>query len=1523
MEEALRLLSVDGTGSTVPPTSTSHLPSPFSNGLGPAADAADNFFARFSASSPAALLGADPAPSAILSAALSATSSSASLAVVSSAPQAALPPLVGDLSVFPLASVASAAPAAVSPASAAVDPALAASSVIPSVPGVPPSGPSAPSHGSAAPAAPSFISSTSSALGRGSAASAAISPAPAASTAIPSAPDVLPSGPSAPSRDSAASASLGSIFPAPSALSHDSAALAAVNPALATPAAIAVAPSSVPSAPSASGHVPAVPVPLAAAIRSFSATSTASSLVPSAPGLSSHVFAFPTAFLPDPAVPSASSFNPAALTAAGVVPAPPFPRPAASMAQPSAPQRTPAVSLELLSPPPGFLSSQGTSPSSQAHSQSFLTAGSQLSTPSDALMASQPSQRLSPPAGLFAGPPIATSSPATAASSATITSSSTPSVFVASQHLQHPSPSVRTTGGGVGGGGAPSCAPEFLATATHTPTHSLASFEQAGTVRLSGSHQSPAPSGPPPPSPTTQGTNPHSLASHRTEGPHQLQPPLRPGAAEGRNGERAQGAASGGLHPGDSAAMEEQVLTSVSGLPAPPRVSASVHELPAATPAAPQVSASVHELPAATPAAPQVSSSVHGLPAATPAAPQVSASVYGLPAATPAAWPHFPLQLSALPVPNASLPELSALPAPAPAVSSPPQQPAMIFHGNGSWRIASPATTAQLTADAAAATSQTPIVWQAPPPAAFPPGALPAPPPFTFSPVNLPVTAKALPAAPAFPPSTASLGPGVFTSFSSLPTLPRPGNDGKRVHAAVQPFTPAINPFPNPFATPPSSSGHPSTPRFEQSHVVTPSVLFAGPRAEAEGSNHTSFHESPAAFAPSDGSSGSFVSASSPFTSSVASGRMTPVTRPLPSSPSSMLHRARGVRQVYSEGPTRRSDGVRIIAPDGTDAEFSAPFRLALEIDQHLQSRILEACGAIDPQGAPSRSGVPEEMFESVWESSALELSEVVATAVGCSRDEASGVIAQNNGDCSISLLSMLHDRGDPFQKQCAHASAVELKRRRQDRSLKIIVEDAAKQGRLPNDIASKRMLRTLQQHLPLNEIMGHRYRTPTALKPSGGRQRVSFEGDDDDLSDEQEEEEYESDGGKSNSSRHSRFGASDDDASSWEGADSNSDGDSSEDSLSSFDDDEEEDDEPSTPSRRKRSRSNLMAAPPPNWTDGDPPNGGFYLDTFTKIYQSYRSFTALHGKSLSFKSLIEYDIEKTLMMELGIRRVKTYKKMSDEQLIKRIKKHLGFHEEDYYARKLELLRFPKCNQAVASSLYRSFRKLTTPFLKILGEAEDSGARLRKSNVSRIFKNQIRGYPALERWFLSKRFKTFNDAVRHISKEIHSRMATEIESQHDEMISNGQVAGARTDVRGGKAEPGKAKVMGGGFQFRTRINKASVVTAMLVTSAAAPTTAVRRIHAATDASPHAPPRKRKFSERLLLRKRNSLKECFITLEALSARRTHAVRNFVKAATIMRAPTVRAIFAPTADARAIPILSKLGTSMTSGLTARVL
>lgn len=530
-----------------------------------------------------------------------------------------------------------------------------------------------------------------------------------------------------------------------------------------------------------------------------------------------------------------------------------------------------------------------------------------------------------------------------------------------------------------------------------------------------------------------------------------------------------------------------------------------------------------------------------------------------------------------------------------------------------------------------------------------------------------------------------------------------------------------------------------------------------------------------------------------------------------------LLDSARIVRQVYSEGPSRRQTGERLIAADGSDAEFAAPLSLAMALDRHIQNRVLHASGMLsdDLSDLSTRAGVAEEIFEDVWEAAARDLESVVAEASGCTPEQAASAISQNGGDCSISMLALLHEKGDPFQQQCAEVSAIELKRRRQELSLNKIVEDAAQQGRIPAQLSSKKMLRALREHLPLNEIMGHRYRLPApgrsaAQRDDGSRHRsrsrVSFEDGsaherhasrERDDGDEMEDgsEDVDSDDG-----RHSRYGASD--ASSYDGMEEGSEERS--DSSGSEDGDDDAEEQWWSRKRKPVSRTNLMAAPPPSWTDGDSPQGGFYLDTFTRVYQAWKSFTSLHGKGLSFKSLIQHDIEPTVMMELGISKSKTYQSLSDEQLLKRIKKCLGFKEDDYYARKLELLRFPPCNPSQASALYCSFRKLTTPFLRILREAKDSGARLRATNVSRIFKNHIRGYPALERWFLSKRFKTFNDAVRHLSKEIHNRIANEVETRHDALIANGQVAGARSDIQGGKAEPGRGKGSNANFQGSNR-----------------------------------------------------------------------------------------------------------------------
>jgi hypothetical protein len=629
---------------------------------------------------------------------------------------------------------------------------------------------------------------------------------------------------------------------------------------------------------------------------------------------------------------------------------------------------------------------------------------------------------------------------------------------------------------------------------------------------------------------------------------------------------------------------------------------------------------------------------------------------------------------------------------------------------------------------------------------------------------------------PVFPPS-AEKG-GLHASFVTLPTLPRVISNGgslPRVTSLVNPFAPASS-FPPPPRTTP---------------LPTPARLFTDDASNARGTPRS---EPGASSSSTLGNSTSSLSFSSTFPPTPPP----PLLNARPLAASHLLARAREVRRAYSEGTLRRREGKRLFSEDGTDVEFAAPLSLSLEIDSFLQQRILQASQIFEDEEAQKRMGVPEEHFDAIWEASALELGEVIAEASGCSTQEAAAVIAQNGGDCSVSFLSILHSRGDAFQQQCAQASAVELKRRREECSLKKIVEDAAQQGRIPPRLASGKMIRTLQEHLPLNEILGHRYRIPSrkrsGTQPGGGRSRkVSFgEGGPSDKEEDDDEDELDDD--DSDDGRDSRYGGSD--MSSYAGDSEVSD------NEDSSEEEESDEDEAKSPRKRKvpERRSNLMAAPPPSWTDGDAPHGGFYLDTFTRIYQGYKSFTSLHGKSLSFKSLIQHDIEPTVMMELGISKSKQYQKLSDQQLLKRIKKSLGFQEDDYYVRKLELLKLPPCNSSKPSSLYCSFRKLTTPFLRILREAKDSGARLRSTNVSRIFKNHIRGVPALERWFLSKRFKTFNDAVRHISKELHSRIATEVESHHDELVANGQVSGARSDVRGGKSEPGKGKNFGGANQ---------------------------------------------------------------------------------------------------------------------------
>ena len=548
----------------------------------------------------------------------------------------------------------------------------------------------------------------------------------------------------------------------------------------------------------------------------------------------------------------------------------------------------------------------------------------------------------------------------------------------------------------------------------------------------------------------------------------------------------------------------------------------------------------------------------------------------------------------------------------------------------------------------------------------------------------------------------------------------------------------------------------------------------------------------------------------------------------------------REVRRVYSEAKAARDQGQPFLDEDGNDPEISAPLALTADFDAFTQRCIMASASLVCDESDRERAGLPSEDFEQAWEEAAQALSPLIEEMSGASRSEVAASLIANESDASMSLLSILHDRGDQFQQACASAAAVELKRRRQTRSLETIVKEAAEQGL--TTMTSRKLLRMLRQHLPLCEIMGHHYRIDNGRASS--ERRVSFRRESKHRRRSSSRDSSRSGRARSNPPERARsrsrdsvhhgggnhrsrrreasgdeeVGSNDDDSDDFENesedgsafgssdmdySELSDDGDDSSDSSSESDSSSRKERksqrkrgrEPPRSSDDERSRSSLVATAPPNWNDGDPPKAGFYLETFTDIYSKFRSFTRLHKKTgLRFKDLIQDDLRDTVEMELGLTG-KQYKALTEEELLRRIKENLGFTDDDYYVRKLEVLKLPPFK--TATQMMRSFRKLTSPFLRIVREAKESGVRIRFANLSRIFRNQIRGCPALERWFLSRRFKDFKGAVKYISAQIHDRVSKQTEEEHDDLISDGKVAGARSDIRGGKSEAGQANARGG------------------------------------------------------------------------------------------------------------------------------
>ena len=225
--------------------------------------------------------------------------------------------------------------------------------------------------------------------------------------------------------------------------------------------------------------------------------------------------------------------------------------------------------------------------------------------------------------------------------------------------------------------------------------------------------------------------------------------------------------------------------------------------------------------------------------------------------------------------------------------------------------------------------------------------------------------------------------------------------------------------------------------------------------------------------------------------------------------------------------------------------------------------------------------------------------------------------------------------------------------------------------------------------------------------------------------------------------------------------------------------------------SGNKNASTAMLAKPPELWLLGEAPKGGYFLETFTRLYGLYKAFTNISGEDcgLSFKNLITEDIEPTIRSRLKLKE-KEWNRISSSELITALKSNLGFKDKDYYLARLEEMQLPP-NSASEDKIFNAFVQQTSQMLAIEAEGIRTGVKLRRPTVKNIFNNYVRRHYRLSQWFHERSFKSLSRTVAHISKQFKKRHVQDKRKSHEKR-QDAIVNGARSDFRGGKVEPGGA-----------------------------------------------------------------------------------------------------------------------------------
>jgi hypothetical protein len=221
-----------------------------------------------------------------------------------------------------------------------------------------------------------------------------------------------------------------------------------------------------------------------------------------------------------------------------------------------------------------------------------------------------------------------------------------------------------------------------------------------------------------------------------------------------------------------------------------------------------------------------------------------------------------------------------------------------------------------------------------------------------------------------------------------------------------------------------------------------------------------------------------------------------------------------------------------------------------------------------------------------------------------------------------------------------------------------------------------------------------------------------------------------------------------------------------------------------------------LLATKTPSfWDLGQPPVGGYFAETFKKIYVEFRQFKKVFGKKtgVSFKNLIMPDMIPTIRHNLKLSE-KRWKKIEDNELVKKLKARLGFKQRDAYIAELEACPRLKAGVRDMSELNVKFQTLASSMLAICARAKTNGVELKSSSCKHVFSEAIKDCYRINQWFRLKPFSSIGSSVRHINSKLQVRLASAAEQKHENSMDEARARsnGVRSQVGDGKSESSDA-----------------------------------------------------------------------------------------------------------------------------------